>query len=198
MQADAYRRARTHMGSHSDLIVARVLGAIQSFLLLGLLGIICLFVALMASRGEVRFPRAEAARLPAWVANQGVPDGALLRFQNTGIFPLVANNLLDPNPAHRAGAWLVDRISAVLTPLRNNLGALTTLLAIGLLLLLALSLLTQWRRRAMARVATKLATTLRNQIHRQMYRLGQSSLPTEGIGPVVNIWTREVNDIRDG
>ncbi|MGZ3395376.1 MAG: ABC transporter ATP-binding protein, partial [Isosphaeraceae bacterium] len=113
MQADAYRRARTHMGSHSDLIVARVLGAIQSFLLLGLLGIICLFVALMASRGEVRFPRAEAARLPAWVANQGVPDGALLRFQNTGIFPLVANNLLDLNPAHRAGAWLVDRISAV-------------------------------------------------------------------------------------
>ena len=198
MQADAYRRARTLMGSHSDLIVARVLGAIQSFLLLGLLGIICLFVALMASRGEARFPRAEAARLPAWVANQGVPDGELLRFQNTGIFPLVANNLLDPNPAHRAGAWLVDRISAVLTPLRNNLGALTTLLAIGLLLLLALSLLTQWRRRAMARVATELATTLRNQIHRQMYRLGQSSLPTEGIGPVVNIWTREVNDIRDG
>ena len=198
MQADAYRRARTLIGSRSDLIVARALGAIQSFLLLGLLGIICFFVALMASRGEARFPRAEAARLPAWVVNQGVPDGELLRFQNTGIFPLVANNLLDPNPAHRAGAWLVDRISAVLTPLRNNLGALTTLLAIGLLLLLALSLLTQWRRRAMARMATELATTLRNQIHRQMYRLGQSSLPTEGIGPVVNIWTREVNDIRDG
>ena len=59
------------MGSHSDLIVARVLGAIQSLLLLGLLGIICLFVALMASRGEARFPVAEAARLPAWVANQG-------------------------------------------------------------------------------------------------------------------------------
>ena len=50
----------------------------------------------------------------------------------------------------------------------------------------------------MARAATDLATTLRNQIHRQMYRLGQSSLPTEGIGPVVNIWTREVNDVRDG
>src|SRR5262249_23557771 len=42
------------------------------------------------------------------------------------------------------------------------------------------------------------ATTLRKQIHRQMYRLGQSSLPTEGIGPVINLWTREVNDIRDG
>jgi len=198
MHADAYRRARTLKGSHSDLIVARVLGAIQSLLLLGLLGVICLFVALMASRGEARFPLGEASRLPAWAADQGVRDGEFLRFQDTGIFPLVANNLLDPNPVHRAGAWLVDRISAVLTPLRNNLGALTALLAIGLLFLLALSFVTQWRRRATARVATELATTLRNQIHRQMYRLGQSFLPTEGIGPVVNIWTREVNDIRDG
>jgi ABC-type multidrug transport system fused ATPase/permease subunit len=31
-----------------------------------------------------------------------------------------------------------------------------------------------------------------------MYRLGQSSLPTEGTGPVVNLITREVNDVRDG
>jgi len=198
MHADAYRRARTLKGSHSDLIVARVLGAIQSLLLLGLLGVICLFVALMASRGEARFPLGEASRLPAWAADQGVRDGEFLRFQDTGIFPLVANNLLDPNPVHRTGAWLVDRISAVLKPLRNNLGALTALLAIGLSFLLALSFVTQWRRRAMARVATELATKLRNQIHRQMYRLGQSFLPTEGIGPVANIWTREVNDIRDG
>jgi len=175
-----------------------VLGAIQSLLLLGLLGVICLFVALMASRGEARFPLGEASRLPAWAADQGVRDGEFLRFQDTGIFPLVANNLLDPNPVHRTGAWLVDRISAVLKPLRNNLGALTALLAIGLSFLPALSFVTQWRRRAMARVATELATKLRNQIHRQMYRLGQSFLPTEGIGPVANIWTREVNDIRDG
>src|SRR5271157_5699308 len=87
MHADAYRRARTLMGSHSDLIVARVLGAIQSLLLLWLLGVICLFVALMASRGEARFPRAGASLLPAWAADQGVPDGQLLRFQNTGFFP---------------------------------------------------------------------------------------------------------------
>ncbi len=198
MQADAYRRARALLGSHPDLITARVLGAVQSLLLLALLGTMCLFVALMASRGAARFPRAEAHRLPAWVANQGVLDGDVLRFRNTGVFPLVANNLLSANPVHRAGARLLDFISALITPLRNNLGALTTLLAVGLLLMLALLFVTQWRRRAMARAATNLATTLRHQIHRQMYRLGQSSLPTEGIGPVVNIWTREVNDIRDG
>ena len=31
-----------------------------------------------------------------------------------------------------------------------------------------------------------------------MYRLGQSSLPSEGTGPVINLFTREVNDIREG
>ncbi len=56
MQADAYRRARTLTGSRGDLTVARVLGAVQSLLLLGLLGIICLFTALMSSRGAARFP----------------------------------------------------------------------------------------------------------------------------------------------
>src|SRR5271157_4222000 len=117
MHADAYRRARTLIGSHGDLIVARVLSAIQSLLLLGLLGIICLFVALLASRGAARFPLAEASNLPAWVADLGFPDGDLLRFQDTGIFPLVAHNLLDPNPVHRAGAWLLDRFSGVLRPL---------------------------------------------------------------------------------
>ena len=29
-----------------------------------------------------------------------------------------------------------------------------------------------------------------------MYRLGRSSLPSEGIGQIINLWTREVNDIR--
>jgi ABC-type multidrug transport system fused ATPase/permease subunit len=198
MQADAYRRARTLLGSHRDLLLARTLGGIQSILVLCLLGIICLFVVLMATRGAARFPVAEKDLLPAWVANLGARDAEFLHFQNTGIFPLVANNLLSPNPVHRAGARLVDGISGLLTPLRNNLGALTTLLAIGLSLLLALTFLIQWRRKAAARAATSLATTLRHQIHRQMYRLGQSSLPTEGIGPVVNIWTREVNDVRDG
>jgi ATP-binding cassette, subfamily B, bacterial len=197
MQADAYRRARTLLGSRRDLVIARTLGGIQSILILCLLGIISLFVVLMASRGEARFPAAEKDVLPAWVANLGASDGELLRFKNTGIFPLVANNLLSPNPVHRVGARLVDRISGIFSPLRNNLGALTTLLAVGLSLLLALTFLTQWRRKVMARTATDLATTLRHQIHRQMYRLGQSSLPTEGIGPVVNIWTREVNDVRD-
>jgi ATP-binding cassette, subfamily B, bacterial len=61
-----------------------------------------------------------------------------------------------------------------------------------------IAIVSVWRRKVIARATTDVATALRRQIHRQMYRLGQSSLPTEGVGPVINLWTREVNDIRDG
>ncbi len=59
-------------------------------------------------------------------------------------------------------------------------------------------IVSMWRRAVVARAASDVAASLRRQIHRQMYRLGQSSLPTEGIGPVINLWTREANDVRDG
>ena len=65
------------------------------------------------------------------------------------------------------------------------------------MLLLALCAIAGYRRRLLAEASCDVATTLRRQIHRQMYRLGQSSLPTEGTGPVVNLLTREVNDVRD-
>ncbi len=198
MQAEAYRRARTVLSSRSQSLVPRILGALDSLLILALLAVIGLFVVLMASRGEARFPLASREALPSWAVNLGTRDGDFLKFRNAGIFPFVANNLVSPNPVHRGAAKFIDVMTSLITPLRNNLGALTMLLALGLLILLTLSFLSQWRRRLMARAATELATTLRRQIHRQMYRLGQSSLPTEGIGPVVNIWTREVNDIREG
>lgn len=197
MQSDAYRRARTLLGSRLPWL-PRVLGALDSLLILALLAVLSLFVSLLASHGEARFPAAGRDVLPPWAVNLGAQDGEFLRFRNLGVFPFVANNVSSWNPVHRATARLVDAISGVITPLRNNLGALATLLAIGLLILLALAFLAQWRRRLMADAATELSTALRRQIHRQMYRLGQSSLPAEGIGPVVNIWTREVNDVREG
>ena len=75
---------------------------------------------------------------------------------------------------------------------------IATLLGLGLACIILIALVAVWRRTVMARAATEVAAALRRQIHRQMYRLGQSSLPTEGVGPVINLWTREVNDVRDG
>jgi len=49
-----------------------------------------------------------------------------------------------------------------------------------------------------ATVATDRATSLSRQIHRQMYRSATVVLPTEGVGPIINLWTREVNDSATG
>ncbi len=199
MQAVAYRRARKLLSSQRDQITARILGVIHSLLIVALLGILALFVALMSSRGEARVPKDRADQLPQWVSGHLLgQEGTFLVYRDTGIFPLIADNFASEYWIHRAEARVLNLLTAVLPALRNNLGALGTLLALGLICLILIAILSQWRRQVTARAATEVATTLRLQLHRQMYRLGQSSLPTEGVGPVINLWTREVNDIRDG
>ena len=199
MQADAYRRARKLLSSRRAYVIARVLGFVQSLLLVALLGVIALFVALLSSRGEARFSASKANMLPAWVANRVTgEDQQYLLFDDTGIFPLIAGNLQSKNPVHRAGASILGWATRAFPALQYNRSALTTLFAAGSICIVLITLVAIWRRRVVAAVATEVATALRRQIHRQMYRLGQSSLPTEGIGPVINLWTREVNDIRDG
>src|SRR5262249_28156729 len=64
--------------------------------------------------------------------------------------------------------------------------------------ILLLTLTARLRRTAMADAACTAAAQLRRQIHRQMYRLGQSSPPSEGTRPVAGPFTREVNDVRHG
>ncbi|RUL88603.1 ABC transporter ATP-binding protein [Tautonia sociabilis] len=77
-------------------------------------------------------------------------------------------------------------------------GLLAILLAVALGLLLAISAIDSLRRRGIARLSAQFASSIRRLIHRQMYRFGQSALPTEGIGPIVDLFTREVDDLRDG
>lgn len=200
MHAEAYARARKLLSENQGLLVtADLLGILHSLLIVALLSVGGLIAALFASQGEARFPTHQVAKLPAWVAGRATGiDGFDTLFDDTGLLPIVTANLASENPFHRFGARLVGWMLAVLETLRNNVGALTSLLAIALGLLLVLSLLAQYRRTLLARAVGEVSTNLRRQIHRQMYRLGQSSLPTEGIGPVVNLMTREVNDVRDG
>ena len=70
MQADAYRRARKLLSSRRDYVIARVLGFVQSLLIVALLGVIALFVALISSRGEARFPASKVDLLPAWIVDR--------------------------------------------------------------------------------------------------------------------------------
>ena len=151
----------------------------------------------IARRGA--FSVAPLGQLPAWVINRTTGEDARNSvFEDTGVFPLIARSLLADNLLDRLGARALLGLTRVLPSLRSNLGALATLLGIGLACIILIAVVAIWRRKVMARAATQIAATIRRQIHRQMYRLGQSSLPTEGVGPVINLWTREVNDIRDG
>src|SRR5215469_13915262 len=105
MQAIAYRRARQLLSSRHNQVIARILGCVDSLLIVALLDVMALLVALLAFRGEARFPAGRKDELPGWVAMRTelvmhdptgqVPD--LLVLDDTGIFPLIAENLLSRN-----------------------------------------------------------------------------------------------------
>ncbi|WP_152054104.1 ABC transporter ATP-binding protein [Tautonia marina] len=75
---------------------------------------------------------------------------------------------------------------------------LSLILAAGLVVLVLMTLLDAIRRWALSRLSARFAAGLRRQIHRQMYRFGQSSLPTEGMGPTIELFSQQVDDLRDG
>ena len=200
MPADAYRRARKLLNDRPHAVMmARILGTVHSLLILGLLIVAGLLAALLATQGEARLPTAKLASMPLWILSRETgTDQDITVFDNTGLFPMVAANLSSDNPIHRHAAKLLLRVLRVVRTLMNNFGALTSLLAVASGLLLLLCLIAQYQRSILAETVCEVATSFRRQIHRQMYRLGQSALPTEGTGPIVNLMTREVNDVRDG
>ncbi|WP_169972882.1 ABC transporter ATP-binding protein [Tautonia rosea] len=77
-------------------------------------------------------------------------------------------------------------------------GMLSVILAVGLVILVGMTMLDSLRRWAIARLSARFAAGIRRQIHRQMYRFGQSSLPTEGMGPTLELFSQHVDDLRDG
>ncbi len=108
MQANAYHRARNFLSRPSDPVIARILGTIQSLLIVALLGVLGLFVALMASRGEARVPASLVNKLPVWVeSHRSGEDRGFVLFDDTGIFPLIPDSIESTNPVHRYGAYAI-------------------------------------------------------------------------------------------
>ncbi len=168
---------------------ARVLGVVYAFLVLTLFTLGGLLAALATSRG--------GAGVPAEAASPGAVSGRS-QVPNVGLTPIVTANESSASITHRLAARLVATATRLIPPLRNNAGALAILVAAALAVSVAISLVAQARRAAVAAASHEVAVSLRRQIHRQMYRLGESSLPADGTGPILSLFTREVNDVRDG
>ena len=200
MPSDVQGRVRQLLDEHRGAKFAiNCLGLIHSLIILAILAVFGLLASLILSGGEARYPADSVSDLPDWVGNANSGDDRpVIHFSNSGLLPVVTGNLKSANPVHRLAARAVSGLTRYVPPLRNNLGALATLLADLLLLLLILTLVDQYRLGLIAELASEAASTLRHRIHGHMYRLGQSSLPTEGTGPVISLITREVNDVRDG
>lgn len=201
MSTVAFRRAHRLL----DLVRAKALGAralavLDALLVLALLGLAGLLLALVDSRGRVVVPRGQP--IPAWkTAELPFDDSSVAAHlvENSGLFPVVAQNRTPASPwVHRRASVALSSLIERIRPLRGNRSSLMMLLAIGLGLLLARTLVGGLRRSWAAESANAAAATLRRQVHRHMYRLGRSSLPDEGTNPIVNLFTREVNDVRDG
>jgi len=200
MYAESYARAHKLLsGRAGGIALAHALGVVHSLLILLLLTIAGLLASLLASQGESRVPSSRTSEVPRWVAarESGADRGAVI-YGDTGLYSVVAGDAHSRNWFHYAGSRFVGGLLNVIPTLRNNVGSLASLLAGGLGVLLATSLVASARRSLTADLACDASTALRRQIHRQTYRLGQSALPTEGTGPILNLLTREVNDVRDG
>ena len=173
MVAVAFERARKLWTPRQGVVTwARLLGALHSLLVLGLFTLGGLLAALVVARGGTA--------------------------ANPGLSSIVAANQGSSSVTHRLAARLVGAIIAIVPPLRNNMGALATLLASALIVAVLISLVAQARRTAIATASHEIAIALRRQIHRQLYRLGESSLPSDGTGPILSLFTREVNDVTAG
>lgn len=195
--APAQDRIRKIFLSQPGVGLIRVLAVVESALVVLTIGLLGLILALLTTRGIVEVRDNDDA--PSWLQSR-IPTGVNgpIRLRDTGLSPVVVDKSRSATPyVHRAVArglgWVVGRVR----PLQSNLGALSLLLAASLSALLASVGVSRWRRALILDAAVSAGESLRRQVHRQIYRLGQSALPNEGIGPTLNLFTREVNDVRD-
>ncbi|MBX6312283.1 MAG: ABC transporter ATP-binding protein [Isosphaeraceae bacterium] len=205
MATAAFPRARRLLKARPwPVVLAKLLAVLEALLILALFVVAGLLFSLLATRGAVLVRAAHVPQLPGWLSSHAAAPSQAgkqtdIALSDKGLYPLAYANQFPPSPwVHRVAARALLAILDRVPLLRSNLSALVVLVAVALGLLLVLTYLRQLRLALIYAAAEDAASSLRNQIHRQMYRLGQSALPTEGTGPVINLFTRSVNEVRDG
>ena len=107
MQAIAYRRAGRLLGSRAIAVIARILGAIESLLIVALLAVVGPVRGpdRLAGRGAVPASRVDRLpqQVPDWLApHRAGADRDYVLYDDTGIWPLIPDSLREPQPGASA------------------------------------------------------------------------------------------------
>jgi ABC-type multidrug transport system fused ATPase/permease subunit len=215
MRAASYTRARAFLKEQGTAQAWAIgLGVLQSLLAIKFLATAGLILALALTprvsviRSKPIEPKTPGGvrvcpalvNFPVSVQKKAVylakPDVWVLT--NGGLTPTAVANLQSQSPARRLWGFLIRSQIRWIPALGTNGGALVFLTGAALTVLAVLSLVVRIRRSLVASLSGAVATNLRRLIHRQIYRLGQTALPVEGTGPVINMFTRDVNDVAVG
>src|SRR4029079_17581375 len=149
MHSASYRRARKILDAHpGSVVAAKACGVIHALLVLALFPWAGLVLSLIFTKGVTTVEDVPSAisgpgtrALPGWIAtrlpNNYVPG---TRVSDSGLIPIVTRNWHSTNPVHRMAARGLSSLLSRLPALQYNGSALMILLAIGLALTLALSL----------------------------------------------------------
>ncbi len=215
MHAASFRRAEAFLKDQStERFFVGFLGVLEALMALKLVVVVGLMLSLTTTP---RFTYFSSPSLPPRVAGGPSEAEALVRFpasarrhaeriadpdvwvlSDAGLTPIALMNLESGRPTLKLWGHTLRSMIRMVPALGSSRPALLILLMSGLGLVVALALVLRVRVIMRTRLVLKVADSLRNLIHRQIYRLGQTSLPAEGTGPVINLFTREVNDVRSG
>jgi ATP-binding cassette, subfamily B, bacterial len=187
--------------SPQDLRRGRALLAVAwstlgSLLLAGMLIVADMAVDLTSHEGTFLIPRSAAGELAALVGADVEAEATVghseLVFTGRGILPQVWRE--------RDRAWgpLLSAAYRRIPLLRTDAQALVTLVLAGSLLALACTRCIARARQLCVRIALDRATQLRQRLHRQVLRLGPSDLRGSEHTQAMELFTTDVDSVRDG
>ncbi len=184
-------------GTALAVVLWSSLGSILFCLLLFALALI---TDLLIGRGEVQvsgqeavvFQRLTGERIPAATGGAKSAVDWSMRFENHGLLPTVWNA--------RDHFWvqLIASPYRRMPMLRENGSTLLFLILITVMVGLALSVMISRAKALALRTATDVAMRLRNTLHRQTLRLGPSDLEDNSSDEALDLFTGDVDQVRDG
>jgi ABC-type multidrug transport system fused ATPase/permease subunit len=177
-------------------LVAFAWATLGTFLLGCVLIVADMAVDLVANAGVLHVPRGAEKELTALVGDEVEADASVghseFAYSGRGILPQVWRE------RNRAWGPLLRWAYLRFPALRSDAPALVALVLVGSVLVLACSRCISRARTTCVRIALDRATRLRQRLHRQVLRLGPSDLQGDEHAQAMELFTTDVDTVRDG